>query len=516
MTLRLLVCLTLLLAVGVAAWADDTAVQGVGGAVQPMKEHPSIVMQQMDVHVGVTPDHAAVHCVFVFRNTGPATTVKMGFPESGHPTYDPKSPPGFTTFRTWLDGKEVRTRTEGLDVSPADSWRRWRTKQVIFTAKQTRRVEVDYSAPLGYVSDGSGFFEYQVSTGGSWKGPIEHASIRLHLAPDRQGGKYWVPPRFLPAGDDDYLWTAQNLQPTADDNVFIGYQPPRLRLIAGDGLEEETLPLDPFFTKRPIHAPIETLSRLMGAERTGDRWSETLTLGDCDITLRPGSQWADMNGRRQPLMMRIRREHGSVVVPLVQVVSALGGGADTADIETDWEHHTFGFSLPIHKALKDSLGQDAARGALRTLQASALGWAPLPTAQYDEDSLRFAQRHRVPAPWYCAGDFNGDGATDIALFLRKRLDFGIALLESQPRRQFRFLWLEKWPSAEREPKDGFSTILRTISPGEIAYWPEDGSGEKSGRLELTRDGVEVIHGMAAVMYYWDGGRQKYARVITAD
>jgi hypothetical protein len=78
--------------------ADDGAVLGEGGAMAPMREHPSIRMVSERVVADLTlegPD--VVDCVFRFRNEGPATTVRMGFPESsGGTDVDARHPYGFS------------------------------------------------------------------------------------------------------------------------------------------------------------------------------------------------------------------------------------------------------------------------------------------------------------------------------------------------------------------------------------------------------------------------------------
>ncbi len=511
-----LTCLVLM--VSLAAFplaADDTAVQGSGGVIQPMAEHPSIVMQDMDVHIGITFDHALVNCTFIFRNEGAETTVKMGFPERGILTADSTSPRGFTTFRTWVDGREVYARIEGLKTYPEGAWRRWRTKTVHFEAGQTRRVEVEYQTPLGEVSDGSRLFEYEVQSGGSWKGPIEHVSIHLYLSPDRQGGTYTVPVRFAPAGEDAYLWTASNLEPTAQHDVKIVYHPPRLRLVGGDGLVERSLPLTPYFTQRPIHVPVTSLAALLGAEFTQDHRSATLVYGTHTVTVRIGSQWADLDGRRQRLVMQVRRERGAVVVPIMLTMMLM---QSDADFDTDWKHHTFRFTLPIHRALTDCLGRERARAALKLLRETRPGWGPVEKYCYTKDALDFSHREGLPAPWYCCGDFNGDGFSDIALLLCKGEEIGVALVESVNDRSFRFRWLQKPFASKPLVEHHVSTVLRARHPGIVRHWLEgpEGSASPEGRLDLEHDAIEVIGEKAAVIYYLDENAGDYRQVVTGD
>ena len=89
------------------ARADGAAMQGVGGTVALMKEHPSVVMERMLVDADVDPKLAKMQCEFTFRNTGRATRVLMGFPESGNSEAPGKGkqPPGFLTFAAVVGGR---------------------------------------------------------------------------------------------------------------------------------------------------------------------------------------------------------------------------------------------------------------------------------------------------------------------------------------------------------------------------------------------------------------------------
>lgn len=73
-----------------AAWANDRAIVGRGGTWKPLQgEHASIRMVSERVRVDVYEKYYDVQASFVFRNEGPATTVTMGFPESGGGDVDP-------------------------------------------------------------------------------------------------------------------------------------------------------------------------------------------------------------------------------------------------------------------------------------------------------------------------------------------------------------------------------------------------------------------------------------------
>jgi hypothetical protein len=41
-------------------WSDDTAINGISGAIRPMKSHPSIVLRSQVVKIKLTPEYADV------------------------------------------------------------------------------------------------------------------------------------------------------------------------------------------------------------------------------------------------------------------------------------------------------------------------------------------------------------------------------------------------------------------------------------------------------------------------
>jgi len=227
MKLRLLLAL-LVACASAAVLADDGAIEGVGGAIELLDEHPSVVMQKMDVAIDLYEARGLVDCIFVFHNTGEAADVRMGFPESGGGVdVDPHNPHGFTHFATWVDGKQVPTKIEGMETGVHTFWRRWRTKTVHFDAGQTRTVRVKYQPGIGAVSTGERYLTYEVHTGASWKGPIGLARVRLNLHYDPSRGCFSFSDRFLPKGPNRFEWIERDFEPTRTDNIDVIYHPSR-------------------------------------------------------------------------------------------------------------------------------------------------------------------------------------------------------------------------------------------------------------------------------------------------
>jgi len=218
MKARLLIAPVFLLLLSLApACANDTGIWDVGGAIRPMQEHPSIVMEKMDLRVDIYPEIGRARCDYLFHNTGPATVVRMGFPET---VTGPRAgrPRGFLTFATTGDGHAVPARVEGgLAEGPWDITC-WRVKTVRFRAGQRRRIQVSYTSELGITLGNKQrrVFSHKIQTGASWKGPI--GSVRVRVSGHYDPSQNWleVGPQFRQTGPISFEWSTRNLEPTEE------------------------------------------------------------------------------------------------------------------------------------------------------------------------------------------------------------------------------------------------------------------------------------------------------------
>jgi len=304
-------------------WGDDGAVEGVGGAMHAMRAHPSIVMQSETVDAVISAKGADVKCVFTFRNEGPATTVKMGFPEQGWGDIDYEHATGFSSFRSWVDGKPVPTRTEGgkVDRSAGSGWKRWRTKVVRFGAGQTRHVKVRYEEKLGEISGGERFFTYMLSTGASWKGKIGRAklTVRFRDVPgySTEDGGVLEGFRVVKAWRD--------FEPTYKDDFHIWFWPAAPPLIVnGKQLPYDlrTAPL-PQIGFGDLLVPVRWLVRHIGGTLSWDPKSGSAILrrGLDEVTLLAHPSSSEQNG------IPARMRHSRLVVSIADVSRAFGGSA---------------------------------------------------------------------------------------------------------------------------------------------------------------------------------------------
>jgi hypothetical protein len=172
-----------LAAFGFAAHANDSNSSGIGGTWRMLKgEHRQIQMVREHVRIGSYKTTAD----FVFRNHGPATTVTMGFPETGGGDSSPHL--SFRSFASWVDGRRVKTRRKPLPHSESQWGALW-IKRVRFGRNATRRVRVQYVSNNGG-GDSSGYIwvAYQF-TGGNWRGKVKESILDVELSP----GTYLFP-----------------------------------------------------------------------------------------------------------------------------------------------------------------------------------------------------------------------------------------------------------------------------------------------------------------------------------
>jgi hypothetical protein len=182
----------LLVFVAPAAVADDGGIS-FGGSPHLLKGHATVAMKDEVVKMDIQEKVIKVDCKFLFHNSGPACTVRMGFPDEGLGAAEPyqgdpvPTGPGlkatFLTYESWVDGKKVPTKL----VPTNDRSLYWHTKTVTFKANSDCVIRDLYTLPPGaQVTSENGMYQqtyYVLHTGASWHGPIGRAEIIVNFAP---------------------------------------------------------------------------------------------------------------------------------------------------------------------------------------------------------------------------------------------------------------------------------------------------------------------------------------------
>ena len=294
-----------------------------------MQDHPSVVMQSELVTAAITPRGAAVHCLFVFRNDGSATKVKMGFPESAGGDIG-SSVQGFRSFRSLVDGKAVLTKIEGFRREEM-GWSRWRTKTVRLAAGQIRRVVVEYRAELGEISDGSQFFSYTLSTGASWKGKIGYAKIVVRF----RGMRGCSTPDGGPLDGADLIRERHDLEPTHADDLMVTFLPPPPPVYLNGkrlsfDLKRPPLPNMRYFgnlNDRDVILPARWLAERIGARLSLDQGGKSAILrrGEAEVYLITAGSERPQGKAVSTLAGQIA--YGQLVIPMQEAIKALRGNA---------------------------------------------------------------------------------------------------------------------------------------------------------------------------------------------
>lgn len=204
------------------------------------------------VRVLVGRNSARVACKFVFKNDGKACVVRMCFPDDSS-THDNGEAPGsvFAFFRSSVDGRKARVVYSEHD----NGW----IKSVQFGRGQTHIVRDSYRVPhefLDMVSKARTGFSYTLSTGGTWRGNIGRAVIRITFDKGSHPGRlrlidaktlgdldrdlireqqFWKRVPFAIALDGGpskprlegrtLVYTRKNFKPTEKDDVHICFGP---------------------------------------------------------------------------------------------------------------------------------------------------------------------------------------------------------------------------------------------------------------------------------------------------
>jgi len=181
----------MMLLVSPAAHADDGGIS-FGGNPHLLKGHATVAMKDEVVKMDVGEKIINVDCKFVFHNSGPACTVRVGFPDEGTGAAEPyqgepvpKHPKAtFVTYESWVDEKKVKTEL----VPTNDRSLYWHAKTVTFKANSDCVIRDLYTLPPGgQVTNENGLYQqtyYVLHTGASWHGPIGRAEIIVNFAPD--------------------------------------------------------------------------------------------------------------------------------------------------------------------------------------------------------------------------------------------------------------------------------------------------------------------------------------------
>jgi hypothetical protein len=340
-----LVIWVFLLSANLAVRANDSAIEGIGGSLRPMQEHPSVRMVAEKVVIDLHPDLAEVDCQFTFHNEGPATTVRMGFPERN---YSRAEKQGFLSFATWVDGKPVATTIEGYRFNEEEGFFRWRVKQVAFVAGQQRRVRVHYTMCPGRTTEAIRYFEYNLYTGAAWKGTIGKSTVIVNFSHLPWYQRITARPGGYRKERKALIWTWHDFEPASRYSPGNTKQPVYgIHVSFTEGYNSIRLNGEPVYayayqdkSRGLIPCPAELEGTVLWTpalfferiirgtvSQADDAKSATISYNKRTIRLESGKSRAIMHNRHIRLRHAPRLEHGQLYVPVNEVIRLLGGHA---------------------------------------------------------------------------------------------------------------------------------------------------------------------------------------------
>ena len=247
---KLYVVMFLLIIMAQPALCDDALLKVYGGSLKLHDgELTTIRMESEAVRIDLHDNTYTVDATFVFYNYGATTTVKVGFPKTGH-GYAPgfRSVANFASFQTWVNGSRVSVKEYPGDLllngqkmdegqilairkGTAAGWMeetRWLVKGVTFKRKAKTTTRVKYVAPYDVRRDEK-YGEYLYGTGRSWSQSIGSArfiinvspGLKLHWIQFCEGGKYQNIRKYeyKSLGQYEHEYVLRDIEPKDNENL---------------------------------------------------------------------------------------------------------------------------------------------------------------------------------------------------------------------------------------------------------------------------------------------------------
>lgn len=203
---------------------NDSAMHGIGGSARPMRGESPVRMISEDVRISIP--EMKVETVFVFENQGPARMVRMGFPEEGwNATPTPKRPTFFLSFRSWVDGREVKATVQpGPPDDLGEQYAQWWVKDVRFGRNQRRTVRNLYRSEAGMTASSVSLARYILTTGANWRGTIGKARIVADLTALPRGTRFSAHPTGFQREGAKLIWEYRDFNPTKHHDIGIAWE----------------------------------------------------------------------------------------------------------------------------------------------------------------------------------------------------------------------------------------------------------------------------------------------------
>jgi len=333
----------IIIALSAKVFADDSAMSIVeGGTVEPLAKHESIrmVRETVDVKLGARVGNewpVFVHCLFEFKNDGPATDANLGFPEKARASGDAAAWGRLIGFESWVDGQPVKVEYLPSSKNPKDDfaqeYKAWYVKKVHFDTGQTRKVVVVYSARLGTTigyryshsyPDGQVFsFGYILRTGANWKGNIEESIVNIDISAAGDHYTITASPKGYTSKNNKLSWIFRNFEPSED----IGVSFTRIYPLLNNNPHLYANVWEPCFDRNNVLMTSPGFITALGGSVDITDKSLVIKYGKHTLNLSGSSKAAVLDGKKITLKNAVwqGKDSNQFSVPLEETVKLLGG-----------------------------------------------------------------------------------------------------------------------------------------------------------------------------------------------
>lgn len=197
-------------------------------------EPTTISMVSERVIVDLYRDSSVVECYFNMKNEGKKQKVNIGFPEMYFHHWKGIDYSNFHhDFVVHDNGKEVSkvdfyVPKKNKDLGKSNlggeeqPWYLWKST---FDEAGTKTIRVRYTLPNGQMYKSSRYFTYLLSTGSGWMGAIDTAEVIITLKDFSPDLMLKITPENYTIEGNRMYWRFLNLEPTANDDIKINYEP---------------------------------------------------------------------------------------------------------------------------------------------------------------------------------------------------------------------------------------------------------------------------------------------------
>ena len=198
-------------------YSDDGVFHGAGFTVYPINED-KIKMESMQVQITKNKDRFEVDANFIFKNTGDAKEIQMGFPDNKTESKgDTGSRYAIHDFKVFVNNQKFEPiLKEGAvnDTMQEMEYDRVYTWLIKFGPGETKNIKNTYYFYPNDVSPDQSSLDYVLKTGSLWKDSIDKANLTISNL-DVDLVTYIVPEGYS-IENGKIIWSWENFEPEED------------------------------------------------------------------------------------------------------------------------------------------------------------------------------------------------------------------------------------------------------------------------------------------------------------